>query len=174
MRAKPFLATLLAAAALSGCASDPPLAGTCPATGFVAGLERATVFAPGGGTEPSDIAWSARMGRLDAACELETGGATVAARFAIDAERGPAGGDGAARPYWFVAIAAPGGEILAKEVFSSEIPFEGGRSRAAREEEVAPFLPARRGGLDFAGYRVLIGFQLTPEQVERNRAERAR
>ena len=173
MRAKPLLATCLAAA-LAGCASDPPAAGSCPDAGFVAGLERMTVFAEGGGTAPSDIAWSARMTRLEAACELEDEGATVSARFVLDVERGPAAREGAARPYWFVAIAAPGGEVLAKEVFSSELPFEDGRSRAAREEEVAPFLPAGRDGPDFAGYRILIGFQLTPEQVERNRAERER
>jgi hypothetical protein len=50
-----------------------------------------------------------------------------------------------------------------------EIPFSDNRRRVGRKEEVEPFLPYQGKNGDFTGYRVLIGFQLSAEQVVFNK-----
>ena len=158
----------LAALVLSGCASGPPRVEVCPIVSFVDGLERVTAFGQDGAASLSNVAFSAQMTQLGAVCSFGRKGATVTATFLLIADRGPADQERVARPSYFVAVTDPNGEILAKEIFQTEIPFADNRRRVGRQEEVEPFLPSS-GSRDFTGYRVLIGFQLSKEQVEFNR-----
>lgn len=165
---RPALAVLLALV-LSACASKTPRVEACPIVSFVDGLDRVTTFGAGGGADLSNVAYSAAMTRLGAVCSFGRKGATVTAEFLLLADRGPADRERVARPIYFVAVTNPAGDILAKEIFESEIPFADNRRRVGRKEEVEPFLPSSSGSRDFTGYRVLIGFQLSKEQVEFNR-----
>jgi len=169
MRVPAFLKFLIVLPLLAACASDkgPEV---CPVVSFVDGLDRMTAFGQGGAADISNVAYSAQMTRLAAICKFGGRGTTVSVEFLLIADRGPADRERVARPGYFVAVTDPKGEILAKEVFQAEIPFADNRRRVGRKEEVEPFLPSPSGIRDFTGYRVLIGFQLTPEQVEFNKS----
>ena len=165
------LVLVVALALLSACATDNRVE-VCPQVNFVDGLQRMTAFGPAVGADLSNVAYSAQMVQLAAVCSFGRRGATVTAEFLLIADRGPADRERVARLDYFVAVADVEGEILAKEIFHSEIPFADNRRRVGRKEEIEPFMPSRSGDRDFTGYRVLIGFQLSPEQVEFNRIHR--
>ena len=62
-------------------------------------------------------------------------------------------------------------DILAKEIFTSIVPFPEGRSQAGVVEELEQIipLPDRKAG---PNYEIIVGFQLTEEQLQQNRKRR--
>ena len=62
---------------------------------------------------------------------------------------------------------------LAKKVFDTEFEFEGNRNRIGATDELTQEIPLTSGdvGEDFD---IFVGFQLSPEQLDYNRAKRAR
>ncbi|MFQ5973564.1 MAG: hypothetical protein ACE5Q3_14640, partial [Alphaproteobacteria bacterium] len=86
----------------------------------------------------------------------------------IEARRGPANSDRTASYEYFVAIVDQEKNILAREVFVSDLQFGDGRNRLDRVEELTQEIPLRPGeaGED---YYIMVGFQLTREQFEYNR-----
>ena len=95
----------------------------------------------------------------------EGGGVEVAFALPIHGTRGPAAGTDRVSVPFYVAIAAPGRRIVAKEVFSAQLIFEAGGARAQTVEEIEQWIPLGPGAIG-AGYETLIGFQLTPAQLE--------
>jgi hypothetical protein len=169
MRIPPLVTTLLAGLLLTSCSTSGPRVQICPVVSFVDGLDRATVFRAEGGADLSNVLFSAEVKELKAICQFGRKGATVSAKFLLIADRGLGDHERIARPDYFVAVTNPQGDILAKEVFQAEIPFSDNRRRVGRNEEVEPFLPYQGDSGDFTGYRVLIGFQLSAEQVAFNK-----
>ncbi len=168
----PLILTAMGAAAtvLAACADDavPP---PCPPVSFVSGLERATQFVPGQGTDLTEVTYDGRLESLSAGCDFRKEGVRMVVSFNVVATRGAAATDRLARIPFFVAITDQNGEILEKEIFESEIPFEGNARRVGRVEEIEPYIPYPiEPVLD--GYRVLIGFQLDEKQLEYNRTRR--
>ena len=171
-RRKPIAVSALGvmAALLAACAEDtiPP---PCPPVSFVGGLERMSQFVPGGGTDLTEVTYEGRLDSLAAGCDFRKEGVRMEVSFNVVATRGAAATDRMARLPFFVAITDQNGEILEKEIFESEIPFEGNARRVGRVEEIEPYIPYPiESVLD--GYRVLIGFQLDEKQLQYNRTRR--
>lgn len=161
----PFVALVLA-----GCASgDKRLA--CPSVSLVRDLDRVTVFAATDSTDLTDVAYSARFDALGATCDHGRRGVVIDTSFLLVALRGPADTERLAKLNYFVAITGPDGAVIAKEIFSTEIPFADNRRRVALREEVEPYIPYSREH-PLEQYRVLIGFQLDGAQVTYNQAAR--
>lgn len=172
MRGIALLTTLLAGLVVMSCASAPPRAEVCPVVSFIDGLDKVTVFGEQGGADLANVLYSAEVTQLAAVCTFKRKGAEVSAEFLLIADRGLGDRERVARPNYFVAITDPDGNVMAKEVFQAEIPFNDNRRRVGRKEEIEPFIPYQGPDGDFTGYRVLIGFQLTPEQVDFNKRYR--
>ncbi len=139
---------------------------------FIDGLDKVTVFGEQGGADLANVLYSAEVTQLAAVCTFKRNGAEVAAEFLLIADRGLGDRERIARPTYFVAITDPEGNVMAKEIFEAAIPFNDNRRRVGRKEEIEPFIPYQGPDGDFTGYRVLIGFQLTPEQVDFNKRYR--
>ena len=77
---------------------------------------------------------------------------------------------GAAELEYFVAVTGPGDQILAKETFGTRLDFAG-RNRIGVAEELAQRIPLPSDS-DPGSYAVLVGFQLTPEELADNRRRR--
>jgi hypothetical protein len=78
----------------------------------------------------------------------------------------------AAFPY-FVALIDPDGQRLSEEGFQLPFPFLPGDSyRLLPVEKITVHLPVKNQGAGGA-YTVLVGFQLTPDQIAFNRGTRA-
>ena len=84
------------------------------------------------------------------------------------AQRGPKEHEGVAKFNYFVGIGGPGGQILKREVFDSEIVFENNATQAITIEEIQPRIPLKQGeNGDY--YRIYVGFMLNERELAYNR-----
>lgn len=157
---------------LAACADDDPLAAAneatgCPQVQIVGDASEVTQF-QGEGRDLTDVAMRGVILGFDGGCEYDDGGVTVDLLLDIAAARGPAGTGDVARFDYFVAITDPTGDFLAKEIFTTEIALQGAAARGGVREELEQQIPLDTPA---AGdeYNVLVGFQLTPDQLDYNR-----
>lgn len=173
-RAARGLSAGLLALAFAGCgvfgANQPP--GPCPDAAILADAKRVTFYRPGPGRDLTDVEFEGEIARIAGACKYGRNEITVTLVADIVAERGPAAAaDGAANLPFFVALADAERQIVAKQVFDSVIPIPQGRRRAGVREEIEQVIPLTPGEAPPA-YEIIVGFQLTAEQLEQNRRAR--
>jgi hypothetical protein len=167
-----FLAPLLvlALAPLAACDRTPP---ACPQVAIISDGATVTKFREGTGRDLTDVLAQGQI--VDAAvdCSYDRRGVDVALQVAISATRGPADRSRTASFDYFVAVTDPQRNILAKEVFRVDFRFPVNQERVGTVEEIEPRIPlkARADGVD---YQIVVGFQLTPEEIEWNRRQRPR
>lgn len=127
-----------------------------------------------GGANPgeSNLVTSVQMSQGTTNCEFGPKSVTVDTRLVFSGKIGAKGtvaGGGApsfSYPY-FVAILAPGGKILAKEVFAVPMTFAAGNEQQ-HIEAFRQIIPSY--SQDSAGkHKIAVGFQLTKEQLAYNR-----
>ncbi len=163
----------LAAALASGACAlvDSGALPPCPDVSILAGSERLVLFRPGPGRDLIDVVVEADMSNLRASCDYDEGSVDVEASFEIVSTRGPEAGTGTAAIPFFAAVVGPDERVVAKKTFESRAEFPAGHRRVAVQEILGQRIPLsrREAGPD---YRVLVGFQLTPEQLEHNRSRR--
>ena len=169
-----WLALAAAAVLLGGCGlfdnTPPP---PCPRISILRDAERVTLFRAGPGRDVNDIEFEAEIGEIRAGCEIKGGQVAVRTQVAIFAARGPAAAGKPLALAFFVAITDPGGRIIAKEVFESPFEFKTNQQRAGVTEEIDQAIPLA-GKVQAEDYDILVGFQLSAEQLEYNRRRRAR
>lgn len=166
---------VLAACTVENAPVVPP---ACPTIVIVNDTAELTAFRPGPGRDLTDVVLDARLDRFDGTCETDleddrSGQVDVDLQLFFEATRGPADQSREGRFDYFVAIAERGGAILAKKVFETEFEFEGNRNRIGIVEELTQEIPLRPGKLG-DDFDIFVGFQLTPEQLEYNRARQVR
>jgi hypothetical protein len=163
---------LLALLALPGCSgrTDPAEALlACPRVGIVRDVAEITQFRPGGRGQP-DVEARGALTKGEGDCEYGSGGVTVNASVLLKAERGPALKGNTATFRYFVAIVAPGqNEPSAKSEFETVVEFKPGQTTAGSREELAQKIPLPKNA-NAKDWGVFFGFQLTPEQLDYNRA----
>ena len=91
--------------------------------------------------------------------------------FEIIAARGPKAETNRVIIVFFAAIIYPDGKVIAKETFESRVEFPQNRRRVGVREQVVQQIPltTQAAGQD---YQILVGFQLTPDQLEYNQSRR--
>lgn len=169
------LVPLAAAAALGGCGATgdefPPACPTVAILGDAADLSRYR----GASHDLTDMVVSGRITGLSGSCKRANRGAVVVTTVSVALEltRGPAAPGRAASAAYFVALAR-GETILAKQGFplSAEFPPNTERVRLTGDEVEVPV--PNRGTEGAASYRILVGFELTPQELASNRRRNAR
>ena len=163
---------LAAALTLGACGflestTQPP----CPNVSILAGSERLVLFKPGPGRDIIDILVEADMSNLRAACEYDDLRVDVETGFEIIAARGPKAETNRVIIVFFAAIINPDGKVIAKETFESRVEFPQNHRRVGVREQVVQQIPltTQAAGQD---YQILVGFQLTPDQLEYNQSRR--
>lgn len=171
--ARSALIAVCFAVVLTACASkEAPL--FCPLAVQVHDASYLARFA-GEGRDLTDMLFEAELVNVVVLCEIDEGEESadveVEVVVTIQAVRGLADQDREANLNYFVAIADPNRTILVRDVFDMTVPFEGNRTRAAVEDrlETEFVVPA---AADASGYRVYVGLELTPEEVQSNRGRR--
>ena len=165
--------------ALSACgmftASAPPP--PCPELSVLGDAASLTKFVEGAGRDLTDVLYEARLVDAAGACDYdmkkETGEGTLSVEMAVSMEmaRGPANRDGKALVHYFVAVTGKDQEVLNKQDFAGTVEFTGNRSQLRwTDEPVYLAFPLKKGqtGRDF---RIYVGYDLTPEELEFNRKE---
>ena len=171
-------AAVLAAAlvVLAGCnpfADDPP---PCPRVSVLKQTSQLILYGQGPGRDDANVAFALELGDVASDCDHriddeDGGGVEIEFALSIDATRGPAAETDRLSVPFFVAIAGPDRQIVAKEVFTAQIIFEDDGARARTVEEMVQWIPLGPGEFGL-GYETLIGFQYTAAQLkELRRAE---
>lgn len=171
-------ATLLAATAMTGCRSSriaqsfdtTPNAGPCPVAGSIYDAARYVKF-DGAGELYSNIEYTGEITDVRLFCRY-TDDIPLVAEVEIDFAfgKGPrAGADRHTYPY-FVAVTRRNGKVLARETFATEAEFRGQPVTGKSELVNRITIPRADGSISGVNFEIVVGFELTPEQLEFNRA----
>jgi hypothetical protein len=128
-------------------------------------------YREGAGRDLTDVVDHAKFTRFATKCDYSKGQVEVQLLLDILVERGPATSERTIRVPYFVAVVDTGQRILAKEVFESVAEIPEGQRRAVVREETEQIIQLANVG-DRTRYEIMIGFQLTREQLEDNRRRR--
>jgi hypothetical protein len=166
-------AALAAAAvlALAGCSSKSTRAGlTCPPVQGAPGADTIVFFGPGG-HEAKDVTAGARFFKLDATCAREKVGVAVNATITFYVQRETALTKGVQLPY-FVALVDPSQHLLNEEAFQTKIAFTGADAYTeSSPERITVHIPVKNDS-EASAFTVVVGFQLTADQLAFNRSTR--
>lgn len=167
---------LLAALGLlaAGCMGNKKM-DVCPRVAVVGDASSLTRFRPGPGRDILDIDFQANMTDVRAACEYpdkkaERREVVVQVAPVLVFSRGAANGDRKAQATYFVSVVR-NAEVLTKQEFVAAVDFVGNRSRVLFNDTEPPItidIPLSYKAAEYE-YEVLLGLQLTPEELEETR-----
>ena len=146
---------------------------SCPRISILSDAAQATVFRDGAGRDLRDVRFQARFGKIAANCDIEEGRVDMRASIKLVAARGPASTESVGQFTFFVALTDPSDEIIAKKVFESPLEFQAKQQRSGVIEQIEQVFVLKPGERAVQ-YSVLVGFQLTRDQLEYNRRNRGR
>ena len=175
-----FLVSALAVAGCSSGGSLNPFADSvvlpCPYVRVLADARLYRRYSPGPVADASTLELEAQIVTAEFGCEYDDSDDPKSAMeldltLVIAAQRGPAAvaADSERVPY-FVALVGPRRDVVNKQTFESLIPFSepGQRVALTEPEEITLFFPAA-GAVAPWEYLVVVGFQLTAEQLRQAR-----
>lgn len=164
------LAALALTLAACGMLEKPKPPAPCPRADIVDDAGKLTRFA-GTGRDLTDVQFEAEIDGVSGSCVYDDDVIDVDLQLRIVASRGPADENRRADFRYFVAVARTDQTIIAREEFDSYIEFPGNQTRAGIVEELAQHIPIQpdEPGTNFVIY---VGFALSPEELEFNRAQR--
>jgi hypothetical protein len=145
----------------------------CPQVEVVKELSTMHQFMEGGTSRAENEISSIRLVDFDTTCKRNENNVVVDIDARFEGTLGPkaqkwnADHPGFAYPY-FVAVTAPNGTIIAKEVFPVTVSFEKGQDRVMHEEHLTHIIPVQ--GEFGSQQHMLMGFQLTEADLAYNRA----
>lgn len=170
-RAVALAAVAIAAAGVAACGSKTP-SRPCPPVLIPREAGTLIKFRPGPGRDATDVLYEVRIADFVGTCGFaRNGAATVDIKVALDVRRGPAENTGRADFAYFAAIPryfpAPAG----KQTFPVTVAFTNTPGRLVAQEEIRLVLPLRPEDRT-EDYEIFLGLQLTPEEIEFNKAHR--
>ena len=168
-RAAAAVALALGAAACSGTGQI-----ACPHVAIMPELQAIAKFGPGPGRQDSDAIYGARLLAADASCSADTkkGGVSVATKLGLTAVRvKPDVRKG--QVTYFVAVINRRQTILNKRDFVIDLDFPPAQSRLEITEQLEEFIWLAKDA-NGADYGIVIGFELTPDELQYNRDHAAK
>ncbi len=169
-----YVASLfLAAMVMSGCQPGriDDLLVSCPTLTLPADLADLTRYREGAPTDLSTVVLDARITAVDASCRRgrrdQSVDATISMRFQLD--RGPAAPSRAVQIPWFLALLDKDNNVVNRQSFILPAQFGANTTRAAVSSQPVeisfPVGQERR----VQDYRIMVGFQLTQDELALNR-----
>lgn len=142
----------------------------CPNVSVLPNADNITIFRQGPGRDLVDVEFEGVIVPTSGECVYEDDDSLVLAELIlrIGAIKGPAATGQKKMFPFFVAIADKNKRILSKKVFESPVVIPEGKRRGAVQEEIVQRIPIM-SGLSGRDYTIVLGFQLTSEQLEYNR-----
>lgn len=176
-----FAALVLLAGAGCGSSSDEQRPPPCPRVSVLGDAATLTRFAEGAGQDLVDVDYQVEVTDIDSGCQYvknEAGEQVVVVAMApvMVAVRGPTNRDREARFDYFVSVIDSKRSVLNKQTFSMLVEFPGNLTRVALRDDDPPVtvdIPLAAGGT-VTDYYILVGLQLTPDELEYNQRRRSR
>lgn len=149
--------------------SSEPKILPCPNVTVVPSAENITIFREGPGRDLVDVTFEGSIEPVSGECEYQDDESLVVTEMVmrINATKGPAASSQAQEFPFFIAISDWNRRILSKKVFKSPVEVPEGKRRGTVQEEIVHRIPVI-SGRSGADYTILIGFQLTREQLQYN------
>lgn len=157
----------------SSASDDLVYSGACPKVEAVSDLKMLAEFTnPNEQTEQNLIS-EVKIDKIQSACSYDEKSVTIDLKMDFAGRIGPqsraAAGNSPFFSYpFFVAVTSANGTILAKEIFSANLGYNPGESTKTYTEKLRQIIPIENRDRG-ANYKVLVGFQLTPDQLSYNR-----
>lgn len=164
-------AAAAALALLTACGSSEKREAACPQGIIPADAATITRFRDGPGRDLTDVVAEGEIVNILVQCKYDRRGVIVDLQVAVAANRGPADRSRAAEFDYFVALLDPEQNVLVKEPFRVRFEFRDNRTRLGTIEEIEPRLPLP-DVMKGPEYQILVGFQLTPDELAWNRGQR--
>lgn len=147
----------------------------CPKAEVVQELRNLNEFAPMAPSTPENEVSAVRIANIKTVCrDMATTNVSLDLTLTLTGSLGPrartkpSDKPSFAYPY-FVALTTDSGKIIAKEIHAASLSYDKGQDRVTQEETLHHTLPIRLAGGTAGPYRLLIGFQLSDEQLAYNR-----
>ena len=184
MRLLPPAAALLLFLGLTACAAIDAITGNtpppppCPEVSVLPEAATVTRFREGPGRDIIDEIFSGAIADVQMGCEHDidedTGEGTLSMAVAmmIHAERGAANRDRRALFRYFVSLTDPSRKIIAKETFDLPSVFPGNHNRMLVTDDPVELTIPLKKGMTGVNFRVVVGFQLSREDMKINRLRR--
>ncbi len=137
----------------------------CPTVSVLKDAAELIRYRPGPGRDLIDVIEHAKVAGIADVCEYNDDSLEVELAIDLVVERGPAAQSSFVELPYFIAVLDAGGAILAKEVFTGRVEFPADRRRIAIREETEQIIPLD-GFQSGANFEILVGFQLTREELE--------
>ena len=156
---------------LAGCGLfSEPERRPCPGVMRVDEASRIVQYRKGPGRDLIDVVSEAELSNIGLSCKYKGNYIEINLRLEYQAKRGPAAKSLNATFPYFVVIVNGKKEILAKKIVLSEVTFNKFRRRAGVYEELTQRIPlaADETGADYA---IIVGFQLSRDQLRFNRRQ---
>ncbi|TWB21318.1 hypothetical protein FBZ89_105191 [Nitrospirillum amazonense] len=132
----------------------------CPTVAIV--RDASSVGVPGANGQ---LSYTAVMPNIEGRCEYAEKGVTMTEELRVGASTGPAYTGGPLPLTYFVAVTNADRKILTKQTYNVTLDVSTGSGGSV--ERLTQFIPLSPE-VDGRYYEVLVGFQLTPEQLEAN------
>ncbi|CAN0370819.1 unnamed protein product, partial [Discosporangium mesarthrocarpum] len=145
----------------------------CPAVFILDDAKDLTKFKPGPGRDITDILFEAEIVNFVGDCDYDEGEAEIELSVQIRVERGPANKGRQVAFDYFAAIPKFSSHSEGKSVFTVTGEFEGNRTRMLYQDDLTMTIPVR-APTDGAALEIVLGFQLTPEELKFNRSRKQR
>lgn len=167
-------AVVAAVLLLTGCASEDKKMKVCPRVAVLSDAGRITRFQPGPGQDILDIDFQGDIGDIVSSCdypEVKDGMRRVNVQLApvFVFNRGAANREPTIDFTYFVSVVR-NGQILMKEEFPAQTQFAANRARVIVRDDDPPIsidIPLPYKAAEYE-YEVLVGFQLTAEELAYN------
>ncbi len=165
----------LIALGVAGCSAGGSVRLRCPTASIIGDAAQMTQFVDGPGRDLIDIQFDAEIEALASDCEYNRAQDRITTLTAVRivVSRGPAAQSSEATLPFFVAVVDDNQRVLARERFESTLVFDPNRQRTGVVEEIEEVIPLP-AGLSGANYEILVGFELTSDQLDFNRRRRRR
>jgi hypothetical protein len=165
------------AAALVACSGEDPVRPLCPASGILPDANAIVLFRDGAGRDITDVVAQAQIVDIKVDCKYAAGrrdrpSVSLDLQIAFAAERGPADRSRRAAMPYFVAIVDAERNVVVKDNFVAAFEWTDNRPRVGRVDQWEPYIPLKNN-FEGPSYQIVVGFQLTAEQLAWNRAQRA-
>jgi len=155
--------------ALGGCEADR--SGDCPTITGVTDASVATVFRSGATTDPANVLYTVEITSVSGTCDMDKRETTADSSVDISfrATRAPSGAEAHYKVPYFVAVTDGSTRVMAKRTYTIEIDFAPGQTTVEQDDTVgSAHLNVAKGKHPY-DYQVLVGLQLTKDQLEYNR-----
>jgi hypothetical protein len=142
----------------------------CPPILVLKDAAALTRFVPGPGRDITDVSFTGRLSDFRAECKFKKDLSEVEIKMNVVfvLNRGASNKDRKASFEYFVALPLFHPQPQGKKIFTKAGEFQGNRARLGIVEDVTLVIPLARG-TKRDDYKIFLGFQLSEEEIERNR-----